>query len=361
MPQEQLKTIATRNQVYLERYKAGELTKFEQFLVTMANDVNAILARDDITDFTRSRMETLISQVGVMMGRSFDEYHTVWKNSIDELSMYQAGFEARALESVVDGVVFAIPSDSQIMAAIYATPIGVIKGASGGSLLEPFFAGMTQSEIDRVQGAIRLGYAEGQTTAQIMQRVKGTKAAGYTDGIWNETKRNVAAVVRTSLQHAASYARDSVWQENKSVIKAYQWVSTLDSRTSSQCRALDLQVFQFGKGPIPPGHLQCRSSTVAVLKGKYSGLMDDMERSSRDPETGKVKYVSADETYYSWLAKQPAAFQDSVIGPTRGQLMRNGGLSSERFAELQLGKTFEPLTLEQMRKLEPLAFSKAGL
>jgi hypothetical protein len=50
-----------------------------------------------------------------------------------------------------------------------------------------------------------------------------------------------------------------------------------------------------------------------------------------------------------------------VIGPTRGKLLRDGGLSARRFAELQLGKTFEPLNLKEMRKLDPLAFRRAGL
>jgi hypothetical protein len=53
--------------------------------------------------------------------------------------------------------------------------------------------------------------------------------------------------------------------------------------------------------------------------------------------------------------------QDSIIGPTRGKLLRKGGLSSQRFAELQLSKNYKPLTLDEMKKLEPVAFEKAGI
>ena len=49
-----------------------------------------------------------------------------------------------------------------------------------------------------------------------------------------------------------------------------------------------------------------------------------------------------------------------AIGPVRGKLLRNGGLSADRFSELQLGQNFQPLTLEQMQELEPLAFKRAG-
>jgi hypothetical protein len=71
--------------------------------------------------------------------------------------------------------------------------------------------------------------------------------------------------------------------------------------------------------------------------------------------------VRADLSYYDWLTQQPAAFQDKAIGPVRAKLLRDGGLSVERFSELQLDRNFAPLTLDQMKALEPLAFDRADL
>lgn len=45
----------------------------------------------------------------------------------------------------------------------------------------------------------------------------------------------------------------------------------------------------------------------------------------------------------------------------RGKLFRDGGLTPERFAAFQLDKNFKPLTLDQLKELEPVAFSKADL
>jgi hypothetical protein len=36
-------------------------------------------------------------------------------------------------------------------------------------------------------------------------------------------------------------------------------------------------------------------------------------------------------------------------------------LSADRFAQLQLDKNFAPMTLAEMKLLEPLAFKEAGL
>ena len=71
--------------------------------------------------------------------------------------------------------------------------------------------------------------------------------------------------------------------------------------------------------------------------------------------------VSANVSYYQWLKTQPAGFQDAALGPVRGKLFRDGGLTAERFAALQLDKNLKPLTLDQLMKLEPLAFDRAGL
>jgi hypothetical protein len=94
---------------------------------------------------------------------------------------------------------------------------------------------------------------------------------------------------------------------------------------------------------------------VAELDSRFDFLDEGATRSSA---TG---YVDGDLSYYDWLKTQPTAFQDSAIGPTRGKLLRSGGLTAEEFARLNLGRNFEPLTLEAMRKLEPAAFERAGV
>jgi hypothetical protein len=106
---------------------------------------------------------------------------------------------------------------------------------------------------------------------------------------------------------------------------------------------------------MPPAHINCRSDVVAVLPKEYDFLDKGATQASQ------FGPVDADETYFSWLKKQPAKFQDAAIGPVRGKLLRNGGLSADRFAKMRLDKNFKPLNLEQMQKLEPLAFERAGI
>jgi SPP1 gp7 family putative phage head morphogenesis protein len=354
-----LAEIASRHQVQLERLKAGYVGAFEDFLREMERDLlRQIRSIDDMASLRGRRLRSVLKVVRGTIKEGFGNYEKVWRKQLAELGEYEAGFEARALGEVVD-YDFTLPSPNQIMDAAFARPLSV-KGADEGKLLEPFFRDWTGRTYQRVEGAIRLGAAEGQTTQQVVRRLMGTKARKYADGLLDMTRRDVELMARTSLQHMAATAKEQTWQSNEDVIKGVEWVSVLDSRTSVQCRSLDGREFPLDKGPRPPLHIACRSTTAAVFKGKLDLLRGGGSQSARGPD-GKVNRVSADLSYYDWLKKQPKGFQDSILGAERGKLLRDGGLTAKRFAELQLNKHFQPITLAEMRKIEPAAFAMAGI
>jgi SPP1 gp7 family putative phage head morphogenesis protein len=209
-----------------------------------------------------------------------------------------------------------------------------------------------------VGNTVRNGWAQGKTLSQMVREVIGTKAGGYKDGILETSRRAASTVIHTATQHVANAARQSVWEANGDIVEKYQWVSTLDRRTTQQCKSLDGRQFEPGKGPMPPIHPNCRSTTIAVLGKEWDWLDEGGTRASSGPNPG---YVPAGESYYDWLKKQPEGFQKVALGPTRAKLFADGGLTPDRFAELNLGRDFEPLTLSEMRLIEPEAFKRAGL
>jgi hypothetical protein len=95
-------------------------------------------------------------------------------------------------------------------------------------------------------------------------------------------------------------ASQSVYKANKKITKEYRYISTLDSRTSTICRNLDGQIFEYGKGPEPPQHFGCRSTTVPVIDYKGNGWpappsVTTAKRASADGP------VPANTTYGKWL------------------------------------------------------------
>lgn len=351
--------IATRHQIHLERLKTGYAGAFDEFLREMQKDVVAQLSGvEDMESLKGRKLTALLKAIRKTLADGFGNYEKVWRDQLAELGLYEAEFEGRALAQVVDHD-FTLPSPAQLYTAAFARPLSV-EGPDQGQLLESFFANWSEKTYRRVEGAIRLSAAQGESLPQAIRRLRGTKARRYKDGLFYATKRDMALVARTSMQHVAVQAKESVWKMNEDIIEGVEWVSVLDKRTSTICRSLDGRVFALDEGPRPPAHMACRSVTTPVVKKSLQLLYKKGKQFSRN-ERGEVEYVSAGQDYYGWLKTQSAAFQDSVIGPERGRLLRNGGLNATRFAELQLDKNYRPLTLDQMRELEPTAFSAAGL
>lgn len=347
-----------RNQVYLERLKAEQVGRFTKFLRQIDKDLRERLTREDLTAYSQARLERLLGSVNKNLDEVFKRFQGSLENDLVEIAEYESEFESKALTNAIDqdGFESVIPSPSQVKSAIFTQPLSV-RGADGGKLLQPFIADWSQKDRARVIGAIRQGFFEGQTNFQIIQNLRGTKARNYQDGVLGVVGRNAEAIVRTSVQHVASVARFETWEQNKSVVTGYEWVSSLDSKTTQICAGLDGQKFKLGNGPKPPAHIRCRSTTVATLDPKYDYLDEGATRSSRGP--GGKSVATADEDYFEWLKKQPAEFQDDALGPIKGKLFRDGGLTPERFRQLQLNKKFQPLTLDEMRRKEPNAFKKA--
>lgn len=349
-----LMEATTRHAVFLERLKTSEVGKFAPFLKEMDQVLRERLSRHELTELSRQRLEKLLADVDGRLLAIMERFRGELTTDLVDVAQYEAGFEARSIDEVAENFESITPSVRQVRAAVMSNPLSV-RGSGGGKLLTPFLKDWSRTERETLTGIIRRGYFEGATTQQMIRELRGTAARRFNDGALAKVNQHASSMVRTAVQHVASTARMQTWDENSDIVVGYRFIATLDSRTSAQCRALDQQVFKHGRGPKPPLHINCRSTTVAELDGRFKQLSEGRTRASRDGP------VDGNQSYYGWLKNQPAAFQDEAIGPTRGRLLRSGGLTAERFTELQLHRNFEPMTLADMKRLEPLAFEKAGI
>tara|TARA_R100001530_G_scaffold42175_3_gene32119 strand:- start:635 stop:2413 length:1779 start_codon:yes stop_codon:yes gene_type:complete len=344
--------VAIRRQALLERLKSGQVRDF----VASFRDVEALIRsafgslEDDIGEATTSEVNALIRQLR-------DDQGTIFRAAVQshlregvKIAALTHSQELLDLAATVDlrGTKLDKFTSKALFAKVIKRPL-----TTEGHLLKPWLDDWSTKEVNRVSGIVRTGHAQGKTNKELIRELVGTRANRFKDGALEISRRNAETVVRTSVQHVASSARQETWEANRDVVDRYQFVATLDGKTSKPCRTLDGQKFDFGKGPIPPIHPRCRSTTIPVLAQEFDFLSKGRTRSS---ETGPV---DAENGYYDWLKDQPPGVQDTILGEKRGKLFRDGGMSPKRFRDLQFDRNFEPLTLEEMRELEPEAFAKA--
>lgn len=350
-----LEDALLRHQVFIQRLTTGERNKFAPFLKQMDREIRKRLSgTTELTEYTRQRLQKLLRDVDGMLTEILGEFEAQLLTSVDAIAANEAGFTARALTTMID-VDAATPGIQLIRSAVLNNPLSI----RNAPLLKPFVKDWTRAQKDAVSGVLRRGVFQGQTNAQIVRAIRGTKARNYADGLLDTTRRHAETLVHTAVQHASSQARQATFEENKDIVEGARWISTLDNSTCATCRSLDQRVFKLGKGPRSPIHPNCRCTQVPVLSDRFKFLQKGGTRASSGAKGGAQ--VDASLTYYEWLRQQPRSFVEIALGPKRAKLFLEGGLSAERFAALQLDKDFQPLTLEEMKKLEPIAFERAGL
>ena len=347
-------SLAIKRQALLERLKSGEVKNFAKEIKKVESLIRRVLLGLDVElhELSRTKLNNLLRLLQKDQGAIFKAATTSFLKRGSEIAAVYMAQELLDLKNTIDLRKTKLKSftNKQIFRKVVQRPL-----ATDGDLLESFLNKFTSNEIQRTNKTIRLAHSQGLTNQETVQRLLGTKAQNFRNGILQTTRRNAATVTRTSVQHVASAARQEVWEANKGVVKRYRFLATLDGTTSAICRTLDQQEFDFGQGPIPPVHPNCRSTTIPVLDPKFSFLSKGRTRSS---ENGPI---SAQTSYYDWLRQQSKTTQKEILGKTRAKLFADGGMTAERFRKLQFDKNFAPLTLEEMRKIEPKAFEKAGI
>lgn len=109
-------------------------------------------------------------------------------------------------------------------------------------------------------------------------------------------------LIRTETNYFANQGELRSYAE--AGIEYYEFLATLDNRTSELCQGLDGKMFPVKDANVgenyPPMHPFCRSTTVARFDGE---VMEGVERRAKDPVTGEFNTVPADMNYREWKEK----------------------------------------------------------
>jgi SPP1 gp7 family putative phage head morphogenesis protein len=350
---------AISHQIGLQRYGTGVVRRVMALLNRVDADLFAqmVIALEKMPpeSFTVQRLDQLLVEVNRLNAEAYKAAGEELDKALLELAGYEASYQHKMLQSVLpaqvaEALTLATVPANQAYAAAMARPFQ-------GKLLREALKDVEAAKAIRIRDAIRMGFVEGETISQMVRRIRGTRALGYADGLMEIDRRGAEALVRTAVNHTANYARQAVFEANSDVVQEWQFLSTLDGRTTITCASLSGKTFPIGSGPQPPRHWNCRSTAVPVLTSAWEALglsKSDIEPSTQASMDGQI---SGDITYGQWLKGKPAAFQDEVLGPERGKLFRSGGLTVDRFTDSK-GKVY---TLDELRKRDAAAFEKAGL
>lgn len=328
-----------RHSVYLERLKGGTVREVLELLTATDRDLRAVLRQrlGDIADgrtlsiFETQRIENLLQEIQAMR---FAAYRTAGRKlttDLEALGSYEVDWQARMLQE-------SVPVQLNIGTTVALQQVAEIVNSRPfqGLILRDWVADLSAKELGRVRQAINIGMVEGLGIEDIVNRVAGSRS-GHIKGVIGISRDHATTWVRTAVSHTANEARDELYAANTDVIQGVVWNSTLDTRTTPDCVIRDglkysLPDYRPIGHSVPwrsgPGrlHPRCRSTSTPHLKS-WKELGIDLKDAPPGTRASMNGQVPGKTTYRDWIARQPAAVQDDVLGRVRGLALRRGDLS----------------------------------
>ncbi len=356
---EQLADEAISHSIDLTRYSNSVIRRIIALLNKtdrdLANQITAALERLPAESFTVERLDALLQSVRQTNAAAYQQVSQLIETELKDLVQYEAAYQYQLFQSTLPvQVQVAAVNVGQVYAAALARPFSISK--DGAVPLNEYLKGIEANRAAKIRNAIRMGIIEGEPTDKIVRRIMGTKSLNYADGLMEESRRHVEGMVRTAVSHTADVTRQNFYAENNDLLKGWQFVATLDSRTSITCASLSGKIFPIGSGPRPPRHINCRSTSVPIVKSwKEIGI--DLPESKASTRASVDGQIAEDITFTKWLRSKPVSVQDDILGATRGKLFRANKIEIDKFTDSK-GRV---ISLDQLRKKNAEMFAKAGL
>lgn len=349
--------------LYVNRYGTGVARRMVALLNKMDADLAAkllvLLDGKRADTYSARRLASLLAGVRDLNQQAYDPVNDALARELTRYVEYEAGYQLDMFSSIIPKQILQhVPLQSiapeQVYAAAVAQPFQ-------GRLLKEWGQKLEADRLEKITNTVRSGFLQGETVEQIVKRVAGTPKLNREDGVINASRRDLAVVTRTAVNHMAASARQEFAQANSDIVKAKQWSSTLDTHTSQWCIIRDRKLYSLDGKPLGhvvpylrgPGkiHFCCRSSEILITKS-WEELLIAPSALSNATRASMDGQVPAHTSYAGWLTRQPYARQEQVLGVTRAMMLRDGKITvPEMFNDAG-----EFLTLDELRRVDATAF-----
>lgn len=372
MPRSIAEILADRwtfHNVNLLRVDAGERQRIGAMLLRLhgelGREIQAKIPAGGLTEFQRRRLEALFTATDRLIVRNYTDLARTHRGFLLDLAETE-GTQAQVLTNRAIGVsLLNVGVPVETLRALVDDDIVV--GLPAKEWWERQAGGLRA----RFQDTIRRGVFAGETTDELVRRIRGTRAARYQDGLMAVSTREAEALVRTSVQSVANAARWEGLKANADVVGGVQVLTALDGRVCPICMARSGMAWDWDGKPLtpettqpfpgpPPWHFGDRCTFIPVLKSweqliaeakgnrKLGKKLDRVEaKLPKSTQASMDGQVAEDLTYEQWLRAKPDEFQKEVLGLARWELWRRGQIGLQDLID-QRGR---PLTLEALKVL----------
>ena len=311
-----LRDLILSHQVGINRLTNREVRRVTSIMGRINRELARIVREDSfLLGDNTARLERLLSELNVAVKGAYGELRNYLTQRLPELGAAEGEFTAALLNrSIPKPVIVALGKEvSGQLDKAFLKHVSQSRPFQGKTLGK--WAQRLETNTRRaIAKAVRDGIKDGSSIQKVARAIRGTRSEGFTNGILQKvTRAQAEAMTRTATQHVMQAARRKTYQ-NSGTVKGYQWLSTLDLRTTvDYCVPRDHLTWDLRFSPIGHGfswgggpgviHWNCRSSNTAVLKSwREMGIdADELPLSARQSMDGMV---AGGTTAEKWLKGQ---------------------------------------------------------
>lgn len=328
-----------RHALELQRLSAHEEQEALAIMRELEQELRQLLATTELADAKRREVESLIRDANRAIAAKYGEIPGLLDT--ERLMMTVADRTVSTLETVM---IASAPSAARI--ASLAKDV-LIDGAPSSA----WWARQSETLAWKFAAEVRQGVLLDETQEQIVARIVGR---GDEIGIMDKARRDVRALVHSSVMTAANRARLETYRKNGRRIAGVRWLATLDGHTCMTCMALDGSKWDLDGKPlgdtdldfqVPPAHWNCRCVASPIPKGideifGTTGLDARMSDGPRATAQGPQQVAG----FGDFLRRQSPEFVEEMLGVRRAELWQAGEIT---LRDLVSGSG-RPLTLDEL-------------
>jgi hypothetical protein len=211
---------ATRHQVFVQLYAAGREKEAIEAIDSLIEQVANRISGGNLTALSRARQQELLMDLRLLADQlNGDLADKIIQEAID-FAEYEAEFSKRMFDNTIRTTT-VLPAMAQLEASVFTSIMNL--APSQGYTIRDALKTFGKKKSEQIVQTIRDGIALGDANGTIQTAVKNLAPI---------QKSQAATIVRTVANHVSVQARDVVMRDNKDLFTGYEWVSTLDARTS---------------------------------------------------------------------------------------------------------------------------------
>jgi len=249
--------LQLKSTVNLERYSESVKRKVFKILNDTQDEILSEIVKQEsrvpIAQWRKRRLRNLQKSIDGIVDTNYAKIAKESRKEMEQISMFTGKETVAHLNGVIGAQLANVTLTQEGLKAIADNTMvdGQVIGDWWRDQKDDFKKRATRQMADATQ-QVQLGMVKGESIKELVGRIRGTALA---PGIMDMGKRNATALVRTSVMQVANESRMAMYEGNKDLINGYEFVATLDKRTTPICRAYDGKQWIETDGILKPkGH-----------------------------------------------------------------------------------------------------------